>query len=614
MKVISELITLETNSISKSETLNNYKYLFHLYEIDIKDLTYFYLMNNYHKYVLYLNSNQKKSNFEEHIFKAIKSNKNPPFDLNNLTIKYEPISDNLLWGNKITSKSFEEYKFEYKDIYCLNKYYEDNNISIILVHGILQNYKLFDYLFNSTYNYILISFPWYLNKADFQSTINLIKDKRKDKKNEFIMLCPDLDSILFSIEFDLKYLFINNNAWLDYEIFTYKKSNKIYNMIMNCRSQPSKRPYLAKNVDNLAFIKSKNLVFGDSYDFNELKYSFTNNKSLSAEEICTLCNQSHCGGIFSAIEGCCYASVEYLLCGLPVISTPSQGGRDIWYNTDNSIIVENEDDIQNAIQNIVNGSIKFDNAKISKDCKELIIDMRNRFNDYIQTIFDRHKIDINASEYLSKNYFHKLKRWHNFEDSIISMKSSKVQLHDNVILDILNTIKNKNQPIKMLVFGLGHDSLIWNNYVKYINNKSITIFVEDDDYYIKKQKSIDNNNIIKFKYSTTVKETLKHLKSKSSKDIKEYIKNNKFQIPEKLLKYYPFDIILIDGPKGYDNNQSGRLLPIYWYEKYLSNKNTVIYVDDSNRTLESLLIDKYFGLYEITKFNERSGTVRINKL
>lgn len=51
-------------------------------------------------------------------------------------------------------------------------------------------------------------------------------------------------------------------------------------------------------------------------------------------------NNSSVGGIFSATEGACYASTEYLMCGLPVISTHSTGGRDIWYTPDNSILVE----------------------------------------------------------------------------------------------------------------------------------------------------------------------------------------------------------------------------------------------------------------------------------
>ena len=46
------------------------------------------------------------------------------------------------------------------------------------------------------------------------------------------------------------------------------------------------------------------------------------------------------GGVFSEEEGACWASSEYLLCGLPVVSTHSRGGRDVWYSGHNSLIVE----------------------------------------------------------------------------------------------------------------------------------------------------------------------------------------------------------------------------------------------------------------------------------
>lgn len=51
-------------------------------------------------------------------------------------------------------------------------------------------------------------------------------------------------------------------------------------------------------------------------------------------------NKSIAGGIFSRTEGACRASSEYLLAGIPVISTKSIGGRDIWYDDYNSLICE----------------------------------------------------------------------------------------------------------------------------------------------------------------------------------------------------------------------------------------------------------------------------------
>ena len=35
-----------------------------------------------------------------------------------------------------------------------------------------------------------------------------------------------------------------------------------------------------------------------------------------------------------------YASIQYLLAGLPVVSTPSVGGRDLFFGSDTALIVE----------------------------------------------------------------------------------------------------------------------------------------------------------------------------------------------------------------------------------------------------------------------------------
>lgn len=51
-------------------------------------------------------------------------------------------------------------------------------------------------------------------------------------------------------------------------------------------------------------------------------------------------NESKIGGIFSEIEGQCIAFGEYLLCGLPIISTFCSGGREVFYNEKNSIMCE----------------------------------------------------------------------------------------------------------------------------------------------------------------------------------------------------------------------------------------------------------------------------------
>lgn len=171
--------------------------------------------------------------------------------------------------------------------------------------------------------------------------------------------------------------------------------------------------------------------------------------------------------------------------------------------------------------------------------------------------------------------------------------NSKIQIHKDVIEDVF-TYFNSNS--KMLVFGLGYDSKMW-----YEGNSKNTFFVENNDEYIHlNEKDISANNIIKYDYKTTCSESMKL----SDNEIM------KFTIPEKLLKEAPFDIIIVDGPEGWEKNKPGRLIPCYW-STLLSKKGTIIYIDDSNRALEKVCIQKYFKDYPQKVFNQRDGCTKI---
>jgi hypothetical protein len=171
--------------------------------------------------------------------------------------------------------------------------------------------------------------------------------------------------------------------------------------------------------------------------------------------------------------------------------------------------------------------------------------------------------------------------------------NDKIQLDKKVIDDIFQNI---NMNIKMLVFGLGYDSKMW-----YEGNHKNTYFIENNDQYIQLNKNdIPDNNIIKYDYKITCESSFKL--------IDEEI--NTFEIPEYLLKLSPFDIILIDGPEGWKQDKPGRLIPCYW-ATLLSKNGTLIYIDDSNRLLESFCIEKYFSNKNKIIFTERNNCTKI---
>lgn len=61
---------------------------------------------------------------------------------------------------------------------------------------------------------------------------------------------------------------------------------------------------------------------------------------LDAQAMCRAYNTARVGLCLSEVEGGNYATTEYMLCGLPVVSTVSQGGRDHFLDPEVSRIVE----------------------------------------------------------------------------------------------------------------------------------------------------------------------------------------------------------------------------------------------------------------------------------
>ncbi|WP_418765682.1 glycosyltransferase [Mailhella sp.] len=142
----------------------------------------------------------------------------------------------------------------------------------------------------------------------------------------------------------------NQNALLDERCYTIRRVEKRYRAISNSRMAPYKRLELLRDVENCALIT----YFLDPADHEYEKRILPHAGGERAacpdlicpqfdgrswqwydnDQICDALSASRCGVILSAEEGACFAAVEYLLCGLPVVTTPSVGGRDAMFHPD----------------------------------------------------------------------------------------------------------------------------------------------------------------------------------------------------------------------------------------------------------------------------------------
>ena len=394
----------------------------------INIIKYLHLAQNYNTYYLII-TNENEETLNNINFYLLNNKRNPEFERSNLFIVCSTeehinwcINNNLKFINNDNIpeiiNSFTPvtvikpgWAFEKHQLFL--EYYKNENIKILHIEGLEHNWNIIPYLKNNMYTFV--TWPCYFGKWNYEFTRNTLYTLNKEYNiQNIVWLSPDLDGILWAYEYGYNSILCNQNCFIDYNNFNTKNTEIIYDAVMNCRPEIWKRPYLAEEIKNLAYIKGA--TYGnEKYDYTKLTLKFMNESIINMNKVIEVYNKSYCGLIFSEREGACYSSSEYLLCGLPIISTESRGGRNTWYNKNNSIIVDPDkikikEAVEICIKNIKNNI--FNKENIRNAHIELTNLMRQNFNEYIQKIFNDNNINLNAKEYWDINYFHKMK--HNF--------------------------------------------------------------------------------------------------------------------------------------------------------------------------------------------------------
>ncbi|QKC80402.1 glycosyltransferase [Mesorhizobium sp. NZP2077] len=130
----------------------------------------------------------------------------------------------------------------------------------------------------------------------------------------------------------------------------------VFDAVYNGRISHTKRHYLALDIERLvhitfsigevapagarAFIRRLQVQSPLHHIANPIVDGMT--AKLTTPEVNRVYNQAAVGLCLSAEEGAMYSSMEYLLAGLPIVSTPSLGGRDVFFDPDYCMIVEPE--------------------------------------------------------------------------------------------------------------------------------------------------------------------------------------------------------------------------------------------------------------------------------
>lgn len=157
---------------------------------------------------------------------------------------------------------------------------------------------------------------------------------------------------------------------------------------------------------------------------------------------------------------------------------------------------------------------------------------------------------------------------------------------------VTSKILQKKSPCNFLVFGLGHDSLMWSA----LNYGGRTIFLEEDESWIKQIKSrfpmLHSYHVV---YDTKVNQADILIDLAKGEECTS-ISDPKHSMCQLALKSLPkevyetkWDLIMVDAPTGYHDEAPGRMTAIYtagMIARNQENGETDVFVHDVNREVE----------------------------
>lgn len=150
----------------------------------------------------------------------------------------------------------------------------------------------------------------------------------------------------------LEALVAHNCAFIDERIFYPEPgAAKRFDAVHNAQTKAFKRHELAYGVPNLALVTYAEQgapvgVAELAARYRHLAYvnhsPETGHRMLDGAALRAVLSQARCGLMLSEVEGPNNASMEYFLCGLPLVTTPSLGGREAMYDPRHVTVVPPE--------------------------------------------------------------------------------------------------------------------------------------------------------------------------------------------------------------------------------------------------------------------------------
>lgn len=260
--------------------------------------------------------------------------------------------------------------------------------------------------------YRLMGYGWDYKPNELLDLYQSFYNKRRD---HYTFLINDANIYRSALALGIPCIHCNHNAFIDETLFKPSKVSKKYNAISVGRICPEKRHQLANQIENALIVGYQARYDNPSNYINIVKSEMPNSSYLVSEQVDTQIpqdvvlekmNESLVGLCLSEREGAMNVSVEYLLCGLPVVSTLNYGGRNEFLDPEYCMNVPpSPEAVSHAVHDLINRKIPSDYIR-SRTIRKLQ-EHRSRFIIHVQSIFEKEQIGIDYGKMFYQKFFNK---------------------------------------------------------------------------------------------------------------------------------------------------------------------------------------------------------------
>ena len=254
-------------------------------------------------------------------------------------------------------------------------------------------------------NAYFICLNWWHLESDHNVKMTQAKyldQRRRYPRHHIFFLCNSMNQKELFDRYHLPSIYCNQNALLDEDRYRIlPQVHKEFDAIYLAVAAPFKRHQLACEIESLALIMYFASFSKSSY-VDEIKRTLPQaiwlidpeplKNYIPGQKIGEYLNLARTGLCLSAAEGAMYASAEYLLCGLPVVTTRSRGGRDVFFDDDYTMTVDDDPRaVRLGVQELIARRIPCDEIRARTLTK--IQPHRQRFIRLVQDIYNRENVD-----------------------------------------------------------------------------------------------------------------------------------------------------------------------------------------------------------------------------